>query len=160
MKKSKSISFTIAQLKKLPCAPRNKELLESLEIAEKRNKISKKRTKDRNSGKIISKLYPGKSKQKNFIESVLFEWTQQRGILLYGEYIFHDTRKFRFDWCVPDLKIAFEYEGIYSEVSRHTSIKGYNRDVEKYNEAQKLGWKVFRYTALNFRNVSQDLINY
>lgn len=68
------------------------------------------------------------------------------------EYSFHPTRKWRFDFAYPDLKIAFEYEGIFSVKSRHTSIKGFSNDCEKYNEAQLLGWKVYRFTAIMLKN--------
>lgn len=68
------------------------------------------------------------------------------------EYRFHPTRKWRFDFAYPDLKIAFEYEGIFSVKSRHTSITGFSNDCDKYNEAQWLGWKVYRFTAIMLKN--------
>ena len=46
--------------------------------------------------------------------------------------------------AIPGKKIAIEYEGIVADKSRHTNIKGYTEDSNKYNEAQKLGWKVLR----------------
>ena len=54
---------------------------------------------------------------------------------------------------------AWEYEGIMSEKSRHTNILGYSKDAEKYNLAQSLGWKVFRYTAINILDLRIDLLN-
>ena len=48
-------------------------------------------------------------------------------------------------------------EDDHSEKSRHTTITGYTEDANKYNEAQKLGWKVLRYTAINYKNITQDL---
>ena len=74
------------------------------------------------------------------------------------EYRFHKTRRWRFDFAVPSLNLAIEYEGLVSEKSRHTSISGFSKDTEKYNEAQKLGWIVLRYTALNYRNFTEDLL--
>lgn len=68
------------------------------------------------------------------------------------EFKFHATRKFRFDVAFPEHKLALEYEGLVSEKSRHTTITGYTRDCDKYNEAVLLGWKVFRFTAINYRN--------
>ena len=73
------------------------------------------------------------------------------------EYKFHPTRRWRFDYAILDKKIAIEYEGIVSNKSRHTNIKGYSKDCEKYNQAQLLGWKVLRYTALNVNQVLQDI---
>lgn len=73
------------------------------------------------------------------------------------EYRFHPVRRWRFDYAIPLLKIAIEYEGIISRKSRHTSITGYTKDAEKYNEAAKMGWKVLRYTALNYKDLHRDL---
>ena len=74
-----------------------------------------------------------------------------------AEHKFHEVRKFRFDWAIIDLKIAVEYEGIYSKKSRHTTVSGYTGDIEKYNLALTSGWKVLRYTASNYNNFENDL---
>lgn len=58
-------------------------------------------------------------------------------------------RKFRFDYCDLNLKIAIEYEGIISEKSRHTNVKGYTNDCIKYNLAQLNDFIILRFTALN-----------
>lgn len=75
-----------------------------------------------------------------------------------SEYRFHPVRKFRFDIALVEHKCALEFEGIVSEKSRHTTITGYTMDTYKYNLAQIEGWKVLRYTALNYKNVVNDLI--
>ena len=63
------------------------------------------------------------------------------------EFIFHPTRKWRFDWAWPVQKIALEIEGgVYSQ-GRHVRGKGYENDVRKYNQALLLGWKVLRATT-------------
>jgi len=65
------------------------------------------------------------------------------------EFRFHKTRKWRFDYAWAEHKIALEVEGgIYAKGRRggHTSISGMLRDIEKYNEATLLGWRVFRVT--------------
>lgn len=72
------------------------------------------------------------------------------------EYKFSD-RKYKFDYCIPEHKWAIEYEGIQSSKSRHTSITGYSKDCEKYNLAQILGWRVLRYTTLNYMQLYDDL---
>lgn len=64
-------------------------------------------------------------------------------------------RKWRFDFAIPELKLAFEYEGIFSAKARHTTVKGYMGDCEKYNTAVLLGWKVLRFTAGNFAKKRQ-----
>ena len=73
------------------------------------------------------------------------------------EHKFLKDRKFKFDAVFLEQKLAFEYEGIFSEHSRHTSIKGYIRDCEKYNLAVLNGWRVLRYTAANIKNLQGDL---
>lgn len=75
------------------------------------------------------------------------------------EFKFHPTRKWRFDLCFPDKKLAVEYEGIFSKKSRHTTVSGYSGDVEKYNAVAALGWKILRYTAKNFTDVVTDVKN-
>jgi len=87
------------------------------------------------------------------IEQVL----KNLGLPYVKELKFSDKRKFRFDFAIPLYRIAVEFEGIISTKSRHTSITGYTRDCEKYNLAQIEGWKVLRYTALNYGNLEQDL---
>ncbi len=63
------------------------------------------------------------------------------------EYRFHPKRKWEFDFAVPSLKIAVEIEGGIFAGKRlgHSSGAGIKRDMEKYNAAQLLGWRVFRY---------------
>lgn len=61
------------------------------------------------------------------------------------EYRFHPTRRWRFDFAWPDVKIACEVEGLHPGRGRHQTIKGYTADCEKYNEAQLLGWRVYRF---------------
>lgn len=74
-----------------------------------------------------------------------------------SEYKFHEKRKWRFDFALPEIKVAFEYEGIYSEKSRHTTLKGFKGDCEKYNEAALAGWRVLRYAAGTVKNLGNDL---
>ena len=96
------------------------------------------------------------SKAKSEIEMVL----KYEGYKYVKELKFHPTRKWRFDFAIESLKIAIEYEGIMSEKSRHTTISGMSRDCEKYNTAQLLGWKVLRFTALNYKNLASILMEY
>lgn len=73
------------------------------------------------------------------------------------EYHFAKPRMFRFDVALPVMKVAFEYEGIVAGKSRHTSVKGYTRDATKYNVAAANGWRVYRYTALNYKDFENDI---
>lgn len=96
--------------------------------------------------------------EKNTIELFLKQFQQQGMIESYQtEYKFDDVRKFRFDYAISSLMIAIEYEGIMSDKSRHTTIGGYSKDIEKYNLAVTQGWKVLRYTAMNYLELYTDL---
>ncbi|MGJ3495795.1 hypothetical protein ACR9PT_14710 [Piscirickettsia salmonis] len=63
------------------------------------------------------------------------------------EYRFHKTRRWRFDFAWPSLKIAVEVEGGTYSQGRHTRGKGFEADCEKYNSAVEAGWQVFRYST-------------
>lgn len=60
------------------------------------------------------------------------------------EHKFHPVRKWRFDYAIPAHKIAIEVEGGVWTGGRHTSPKGFLNDMEKYNTATIMGWKVLR----------------
>lgn len=66
-------------------------------------------------------------------------------------------RRFKFDWAVPEINLAIEYEGLMSFKSRHTTVTGYTNDTTKYNLAQLQGWRVLRYTQLNYGQIVDDL---
>lgn len=63
------------------------------------------------------------------------------------EYRFDLIRKWRFDFAWPEFKTAVEQEGGTFVNGRHNRPRGYSSDCEKYNCAQMLGWRVFRFTA-------------
>lgn len=90
---------------------------------------------------------------KATINSYLKKWY---GDQLQAEHKFC-TRKFKFDYALLQAKIAIEYEGLMSEKSRHTTIRGYATDCEKYNLAVANGWRVLRYTAVNWKDFSRDI---
>lgn len=62
------------------------------------------------------------------------------------EFRFHPTRLWRFDYAWPAALVALEVEGGVWTGGRHTSGAGFLRDMEKYNSAALLGWRVFRCT--------------
>lgn len=67
------------------------------------------------------------------------------------EYKFHPTRKWRFDFCWPEQKIAVEIEGGAWTQGRHTRGYGFIADMTKYNAGGKLGYRIFRFTPQEFK---------
>ena len=62
------------------------------------------------------------------------------------EHKFHPKRKWRFDYAIPEHKIAIEVEGGVWTGGRHIRAQGFLGDMEKYNTATLMGWRVFRTT--------------
>jgi hypothetical protein len=63
-----------------------------------------------------------------------------------AEVKFHPTRKWRFDWAWRYEQVALEIEGGAFIQGRHSRGMGMVKDMEKYNQAVLLGWKVLRCT--------------
>jgi very-short-patch-repair endonuclease len=68
------------------------------------------------------------------------------------ELRFAAPRLFRFDFAWPALGIALEAEGGIWSQGRHSRGSGFVADVEKYNLAAQLGWRVFRVTEREVKN--------
>jgi very-short-patch-repair endonuclease len=68
------------------------------------------------------------------------------------EVRFHATRRWRFDYAWRDQHIAVEIEGAIWTGGRHTRGSGFVRDMEKYNEAGRLGWRVFRFSPQELKS--------
>ena len=63
---------------------------------------------------------------------------------------FHD-RKWKADFAWIDQNILVEIEGGIWTRGRHVRGVGYTNDCEKYNMAQSMGWKVYRFTPEHVR---------
>jgi hypothetical protein len=96
----------------------------------------------------IKKPKVKKPKGKPLEKSQVFMYVKDIFADTIAEYKFLEDRKFKFDWFIPSKNCAIEYEGIFSGISRHTSIVGYNNDCEKYTLASLKGYKVIRITAM------------
>lgn len=66
------------------------------------------------------------------------------------EHRFHSVRRWCFDYAWPEYRVALEVEGGIWTKGRHTRGKGFANDIEKYDEAVILGWRVLRITRDNF----------
>lgn len=56
-------------------------------------------------------------------------------------------KDWRFDFALPEKKIAIELEGGTWTNGRHTRGAGFAADCEKYNAAARFGWRLFRLTT-------------
>lgn len=76
------------------------------------------------------------------------ELSKATGQQVIAEHEFHPERKWRFDFFLPAANVAIEVEGgVWIEGGgRHNRGKGYLNDLEKYNHAQAMGFKVLRFT--------------
>ena len=63
-----------------------------------------------------------------------------------AEHRFHPTRLWRFDYAWISDKIALEVEGGIWSGGRHINPAGFIADLEKYNAAAVLGWRIIRLT--------------
>jgi very-short-patch-repair endonuclease len=75
-------------------------------------------------------------------------WFVNRWKLIGGqkykrEFRFHPRRKWRFDFAIPEVKVAVEID----PAAHKLYWNSYLRDVKKMNEALFLGWQVFRITG-------------
>lgn len=71
---------------------------------------------------------------------------QSLGVEFVKEFQFHKVRKWRFDYALPSHKIALEVEGGAFSYGRHTRASGFIADMEKYNTATCMGWRIVRCT--------------
>lgn len=101
------------------------------------------------------------SKEKDFIELALMA----AKVEYVKEFRFDKVRRWRFDFYIPSVRCGVEYNGLVfdsnkaksSGKSRHVSITGYTKDLEKINSAILQGFKVLQYTALNHTDIVKDL---
>jgi hypothetical protein len=77
------------------------------------------------------------------------------------EHKFCKDRKWRFDFVLlpKKVKIAIEINGGIYLKGKHNYGTAYEKDLEKINTAQILGWIVLQYTPSTLTNVLKDLEN-
>lgn len=108
------------------------------------------------------KKYPCKNAYTKIYES-------QVGEECWAEFPFHPTRKFRFDYAFPRVKIAVEVDGglfnayMGKHAGRHSGGMGQKTDMEKGNLACADDWLVFHFIpdemfALENRKMLQEAI--
>ena len=102
----------------------------------------------------VTDLLRGVDKPKTTGDLFVRLCTKELGVECVRELVFHPKRKWRFDYAFPAQKIALEVEGGIFTRGRHTRAKGFLGDIEKYNQATLLGWRLFRVTPQNLLRTS------
>lgn len=84
-------------------------------------------------------------------------WEATGGAAPVRQYRFHDERRWSFDFCWPDHRLALELEGFGAGGGggRHHLPAGIIEDCEKFNAALLLGWRVLRVPSRGGRDVKQ-----
>ncbi len=62
------------------------------------------------------------------------------------EYRFAPPRRWRFDFAWTEIRLALEIEGGTWVTGRHNRPTGFAKDLEKYNTAAVMGWRLLRVT--------------
>jgi hypothetical protein len=96
------------------------------------------------SEKKIKQTYKEKI-QNQILEIVDKYYTPELLVTATDEHQFMRSRKWRFDWVIPELMIAIDYDGyVFSPNKKvpHVTPGGMANDMEKRNEAQIRGWIV------------------
>lgn len=73
----------------------------------------------------------------------------ETGRRVVKELKFHPMRRWRFDYAIPDVKVAIEIDGgLFGKghLGRHSGGMGQKNDMEKMNAAAVLGWAVLHFT--------------
>ena len=79
-------------------------------------------------------------------EKLLLIHLEELSLYPVAQYRFHPERRWRFDAASPHIRLAYEIEGGVWVRGRHNRGQGFIDDMEKYNVATMLGWRVLRFT--------------
>ncbi|WP_151964787.1 DUF559 domain-containing protein [Acinetobacter soli] len=109
----------------------------SISVAEYRSKFPIKKGKKRRSVKGQRVQSEGEVTLARDLRALKIRFEQ--------EYKFHAERNWRADFLITGTKILIEVEGGIWSGGRHTRGKGFIADMEKYNAAAVLGFKVLRF---------------
>ena len=105
------------------------------------------------SSKMMSEIYGRKGRKMTVLEKIFMVELKTCGFKVVPEYRFHPTRRWRFDFAIPEEKVAVEVEGGVWTGGRHTDGSGFVKDMEKYNEATMRGWAVLRVQPKNLLTI-------
>jgi len=69
------------------------------------------------------------------------------------EHRFHPTRRWRLDFAWPELKVGVEINGGIWVNGGHSRGSGVTKDIEKSNEAKRLGWTIYTFTDKHLKDL-------
>lgn len=108
---------------------------------------------------VKPKKQKGKKPSNEKIDLFIILVKQELNLVVTPEHKFHPDRKWRMDYAFLEQKIFIEVEGGVHTGGRHTRGKGFMNDMEKYNAAAAMGWKLIRRVPGNLiTNETIDLI--
>lgn len=90
---------------------------------------------------------PKRAKGESKGEETLALQLKALNIAFEREFRFCSTRRWRADFHLTGKMVLVEVEGGIWSGGRHTRGKGYIGDMEKYNVAQSLGYRVLRFST-------------
>jgi hypothetical protein len=97
-------------------------------------------------------------KRRSNLEFLIENRLKAHGFTYVKEYKFHPTRRWRFDFLIPALNLAIECEGGIWIGGRHSRGGiSFIKDMEKYNEATLMEFRILRYTTSTIDRIIPDL---
>jgi very-short-patch-repair endonuclease len=75
------------------------------------------------------------------------EHLRELGLSWLKEVRFHAERRWRFDYMLLDAQVAIEIEGAIWTRGRHVRGAGFQADMNKYNHATMMGYRVLRFST-------------
>ncbi len=109
---------------------------QEIESARKKNKPSQTDGEFKKAKAAVQKGYDA--------EIVLMFFKEHKLPVATPEFRFHPERLYKFDFAFQEQMVALEVEGGVFKGGGHTSIKGFLKDIHKYNLATVMGWRVLR----------------
>lgn len=104
--------------------------------------------------KKVQKLTGKRKLEDTFLRS--FEVMRPNGVPLpEREKTFHPTRKWRWDFSWPQVKLAVEIQGGSFRAGGHNTALGQARDFEKHNAATLCGWRVLYFNTQQLKDPSE-----
>ena len=98
------------------------------------------------------KSRPKEARQLQEHEILMGVFLSELRLDFFREFQFLESRKWRWDFCVPGENLAIELEGGLYTGGRHTRGPGYQEDLTKYQEGACMGWHILRFSVQDVMN--------